>query len=200
MFAFVPYSAKLRRVPLAALFYLLALVQQAALGAEPKLTVQVEKPGAAFVVDASLDVPVPVETAWDVLTDFDHMTAFLTNLTLSKVASRNGHTLVIRQQGVAKYGLLALSFVSEREIRLEPMKRVVARGLSGTMKRMDSETDIVPLAQGALIKYHAELEPDSLLARVFGKSFVRHEVKEQFTALGNEMLRRYASAANADRH
>ena len=47
------------------------------------------------------------------------------------------------------------------------------------------------------IKYHAEIVPDSLLAHVFGASFVRHEVDEEFPGMAREMMRRHTSAEPA---
>ena len=182
---------------MAVLFCLLALSGNAALGAEPRVTVAVVQSGEAFIVDATTEVQVPVRTAWQVLTDFDHMTSILGNLTSSRVIRRDGDTWIVQQEGIAKYGLLSFSFVSEREMRLEPMKRILARHLSGTLKRMESEATIIALDQGVQIKYHAESVPDSILARIFGASFARHEVEEQFRAMAREMLRRHASAEPA---
>jgi uncharacterized protein Smg (DUF494 family) len=42
------------------------------------------------------------------------------------------------------------------------------------------------------ITYRAEMEFDSLLARLFGASFVRHEIEEQLSAMAKEMARRQA--------
>jgi hypothetical protein len=176
------------------LFCLLVLSGNVAFGAEPRVAVAVGQSGEAFIVDATTEVQVPLRTAWQVLTDFDHMTSILGNLTSSKIIRRDGDTWIVRQEGVAKYGLLSFSFVSEREIRLEPMKRILARHLSGTLKKMESEAQIVALDRGVQIRYHAESVPDSILARMFGASFARHEVEEQFLAMAREMLRRQASA------
>ncbi len=184
----------LRRLPLAALFCLLALSGGAALGGEPVATVTIAQNGEAFIVDATVDVPVRLTTAWDVLIDFDHMTSILGNLTSSKVVSRDGNTWIVRQEGVARYGLLSFSFVSEREIRLEPTTRILAKSLSGPVKRMESEARIISRDQSVQIRYHAESVPDSVLARMFGAPFVRHEVREQFLAMAREMIRREPGA------
>ncbi len=149
--------------------------------------------GETITVDATLTVEVPLDTVWEVLTDFDHMTAILTNLTLSEVLSRNGNLWIIRQKGVAKYGVLSFPFESEREVRLEPMKRILARNLTGTLKRMDSELNIASQEQKVRLRYHAEIVPDSLLGRFFGATFVRHEVEEQLQRMVSEMQRRAGS-------
>lgn len=181
--------ASLRR-HLSVVACLFALSGGGAFGAEPTVAVAVAQAGKAFSVDAMVDVPVSVATAWGVMTDFDNMTAILGNLTSSKVTSRAGNTWIVRQQGVAKYGFLSFAFESEREMRLEPMKRILAKSLSGTAKRMESEAKLMPLGRGVQIRYHAEVEPDSMLARMFGAPFVRHEVEEQFILMSKEMMRR----------
>lgn len=186
------FSGLRRSLPGVVLFCLLALSGEVTFAGEPKVEVAVTQRDEAFIVDATMDVPVSPATAWEVLTDFDHMASILGNLTSSKVTSREGNTWIVRQVGVARYGLLSFSFESEREIRLEPIKRIRAKSLSGTLKRMESDARIIPLDQGVQIKYHAESVPDSMLARMFGASFVRHEVGEQFQGMAREMLQRHA--------
>lgn len=168
----------------------LLLQLPAAFAAAPELTVTVDKRGKSFVVDASVDFAVPLPTAWEVLTDFDHMAAILSNLSSSQIVSRSEQTLVVRQEGVARFGIFSYPFASEREIRLKPMQRIVTRQLSGNAQSFVSELRVSPGEHGTAVRYHAEIVPDSVIARTFGAPFVRHEVEEQFTALAAEMARR----------
>lgn len=179
-----------RRLVLAGVCCLLALGGGFASAAEPTVNVAVRQDGEAFVIDATVDAPVALDVAWGVLTDFDHMASIVGNLTSSRITARDGNTWIVNQEGVAKFGLLSFSFTSERQIRLEPMKRILARNLSGTVKRMESEANIAAVEQGVQIRYRAETVPDSMLARMFGASFIRHEVREQFLAMTREMLKR----------
>lgn len=171
----------------------------AALAAEKSVAVAIGREGDAFVVDATVDAPVSQRIAWEVLVDYDHMADILTNLSSSRVVSRDGDTLVVKQEGTVRVALFSYSFQSEREIRLEPIKRILVRNLSGSVKRMDSETRLVssdrPL--GVHLTYHAEIVPDSLLARLFGGSFVHDGIEEQFQRLVAEMKRREARLAPA---
>lgn len=172
---------------------LLIMLSVAAAGeAEP--TVAVRRNGDTLVIDATLDVQASPDTTWEVLTDFEHMAAFYPNLKSSTVLRRDGDTWIVRQEGVAGYGLLSLPFESVREMRLEPKRRILARNLSGTLKRMESEASITPLGSGVELRYHAEVDPDSLLARVFGVEYARREVGQQLTAMAREMIRRQARA------
>jgi len=168
------------------------VVSCAAFADKPEVVVGVEKSGDAFVVDARVDLPVPVRLAWDVLTDFDGMASILSNLQSSRIVRREGNTLYVKQQGTATFGIFSYSFDSIREIRLEPMQHIIARQLTGTASSFASDTALSASAHGTLVHYHAEIAPGSTLARLFGAPFVRHEVEEQLGAMAAETARRQA--------
>ena len=177
---------------IAVLAFLLFLFGGNAFGAEPEVAVAVSEEGEAFVVEGVIRVPVTQRAAWEVLVDFDHMTGILNNLTSSRVARRDGDYLVVRQEGIARFGLFSYPFQVEREVRLEPMKRILTRNLSGSLKRMESEVRLIPASKGQLmqIAYRAEFVFDSVIAGLFGAAFLRHEIEEQFLLLTAEMKRR----------
>ncbi len=176
---------------------LICLSHGSASCAEREVAVAVSESGDAFIVQATIRPQVSLRTAWDVLVDFDHMTGILSNLTASKVVSRNGNVLIVRQEGVARFGIFSYPFKAEREIRMEPQRRILAKNLSGTLKRMESELRLVPgSAGGVRIEYRAEFAFDSIIAGLFGVSFLNHEVEEQFQSIVAEMKRREAQVAS----
>lgn len=168
------------------------LCSTAAIGEEPRVQVDVSQSGEAFIVEAVIDAPVTRKIAWDVLVDFDHMASIVHDLTSSKIVSHQDNVLVVQQEGVARYGLLSFSYHSEREVHLDPMKRIQSKGLSGSAKRMESEMQLneAGSGQGVHIRYHAEIVPDSALARMFGASSLQNQVREQFQSMVAEMQRR----------
>ena len=164
--------------------------------AEKEVAVAVSESGDGFVVQATIRPPVSLRTAWDVLIDFDHMASILSNLTASRVVSRNGNVLIVKQEGVARFGIFSYPFKAEREIRMEPPRQILARNLSGTLKRMESELQLIPgNAGGVRIEYRAEFAFDSIISGLFGVSFLSHEVDEQFQSIVAEMKRREAQSA-----
>ncbi len=169
----------------------LALILSCAVfAAEPEIVVGVEKAGDTFLVDAGVDLPVPVRMAWDVLTDFDAMASILSNLQSSRIVRHDGNTLFVLQEGTAKFGIFSYSFNSMREIRLEPMQRIIARQLTGTASSFASDTVLSENERGTRVHYHAEIAPGSAIARMFGGPFIRHEVEEQLRAMAAEVARR----------
>jgi len=177
---------------LPALLLLLVLLALPSFAAEQEIEVSVREAGEAFIVEANFQAPVRARTAWNVLIDYEHMASILSNLESSKIASRDSNTLIVRQSGVARFGLFSYAFQVEREIRLEPMKRILTKNLSGSLKRMESEVMLTPSSQepGVHVAYHGEFVFGSTLAGLFAQSFLRHEVEEQFQALVAEMRRR----------
>lgn len=169
---------------------LLMCVANVAPAAIPEIDVKVEKRDDTFYIDSTFEVPVTQRTAWRVLIDFDNMTNILHNLTSSRIVSRNGNTLQVKQEGIARFGLFSYTFASEREIRLEPRKRILVRQISGNTKHYASEMEIIPIDNGTRFRYHAEMALDSTLGRLFGRPFIEHEIAEQFTAMATEMERR----------
>lgn len=81
------------------------------------------------------------------------------------------------------------SSASVREIQLEPMKRILAIQLTGNAKRFESEMALSETKSGALVRYRAEIVPDSSIARIFGGPFVQHETEEQVALLAAEVIR-----------
>lgn len=179
------------------LFLLLGLSAAPSVANDALPVVTVKQVGDGFVADMELDVPVAQHTAWEVLVDFDHMVDFASNLVSSRIAGREGNTLLVRQEGVARFGVLSFKFMTERELRLEPMSRILSKTLKGSVKHGSSEMRLMssPGGKGVRLQYHSEFVPDSFFARFFGLSFIQHEIEEQFRLMALEMKRREAGAA-----
>jgi hypothetical protein len=86
---------------------LLLIMCLAAFGAEPEILVAVEKSDDTFLVDATIVIPVPLRTAWEVLTDFNNI---MNNLTLSRIIRRKGSSVFVMQEGSAKFGMAIGAF------------------------------------------------------------------------------------------
>ncbi len=158
--------------------------------AEVEILVSVEKSGDTFIVNATGKLPVALRTAWDVLTDFDNMTTIMNNLIVSKITNRQGNTLTVHQEGKARYGVFSYAFESEREIRLEPRKRILSRQITGNARHFASEAELSAHSTGTRLHYRAEIIPDSGFGRLLGGPFIQHEIEEQLHAMAAEMVRR----------
>lgn len=153
--------------------------------------VQVEFRDETYFGRLGMRVPVPPSVALDVLTDFEHMAAFVPNVTSSRLLARVGDVYRIAQEGKAHFGPFSFRFASERRIEVFPDGRIVSRGLSGSSRYMRSELRLSPDGGNAVrIDYRLEVVPEDWLPSAFGTAFLRHELSEQFNAMAGEMLRR----------
>ena len=146
--------------------------------------------GEDVIVDVDFLVPVTPQKAWDVLTDFDHMAGFVSNLQMSKIIDSEKNTLHISQKGVAKYALLTFPFESIREIHLTPIEKIQSHLISGNMHKLEGLTRLVPEGDHTRIIYHSDTIPGVRIPLVIGKAFIEHETREQFQEMRDEMLRR----------
>lgn len=149
-----------------------------------------------FRIEIEMLAPVPLATAWKVLTDFNGMAKFASNLISSRVVASSGNQLRIEQVGFARFGPLSHHFDSVREITLLPMKEILARQISGSSRRMESRMRLKTLPDGTTsLSYRVEVVPETRIPPLIGPAFVRHEVAEQFSAIIAEMQRRQTALA-----
>lgn len=165
-----------------------------ALGSEAEpdrdVTVSVRKHGDTIVVDVSFNVAATQQETWNVLTDFDHMSEFISNLQSSKVTGRNGNKLQVAQVGKASRGLFNFSFESLREVELMPHSTIRSRLLSGNLQKMDGATQLSPEHNGTHVEFHGESIPNTWVPPVVGLKFIGSEVQEQFREMRAEILKR----------
>jgi len=155
------------------------------------LVVHVKKNGATIIVDVEMAVQVPPLAAWDVLTDYDHMAQFVTNVQASKITDRKGNTLVVAQKSGTSFGVLKFSFDNVREVELVPHSEVRSKLISGDMKASAFTTRIVSDGGGgARVFNHGEFVPTMWVPPVVGTAFLEAETRKQFHELRNEMMRR----------
>jgi len=183
-----------RRIALAAIAGCLLLAAVPGASAALDIQVALQRRGDLLVVDAALVAPVSQREAWDVLTDFDAMSRFVPNLEASHITQREGDRLRVEQRGVARWGPLAHPFTMVRNVELQPMSQVMSESVDGSLRQVKSLTRFTAVAGGTEIRHHIEFGVDTWMPDMLVEPFLRHEVREQFEAVVEEMLRRRAAA------
>ncbi len=144
----------------------------------------------AYVANVVMFAPVVTDVAWQVLTDFDHMAEWVPNVRESKVVVREPNAVTIEQHGVAKFGIASFPYVSVRHIEPDPPRTIRSTQIKGNMRRLESLMTLAPEGDGTKLVYHLEMVPGALAATVMSKEFLEHELREQFGAIIEEMVRR----------
>ncbi len=154
------------------------------------IEVKVQVMGENVIVDLNLAVSATRQQVWSVLTDFEHMADFVSNLKESRVISVSGDTQNIFQSGSAKYGPLAFKFESTREMKLDPFDKIQSRMISGNMRKMEGMTRLVDEVGQTRIIYHTDTIPGVWIPPIVGKIFIEHEIREQFREMRDEIIKR----------
>ena len=154
------------------------------------IEVKVHLDGEDLLIDMNFTVLASTRQVWDVLTDFDHMTSFISNLQSSKITGRSGMVVQVSQKGVAKHAMMNFQFESAREIRLFPYEKILSHMVSGTMRKMEGETLLISEGDQTRVVYHADVVPGVWVPPVMGKVFIEHETREQFQEIRDEILKR----------
>ena len=196
----MPYGIISSAVCLRALVALsLAVLPAAALAAadDADIQVHVSKDGEEIAVDVDCPVNTSVAVAWEVLTDYDHMTAFVSNLQESRVQSREGVVLQVYQKGAAARGPLKITFESVREVELVPYQEIRSRLIEGDLKASAFTTRIVD--DGVLIHVvnSGRYTPKIWVPPLIGPALIAAETRKQFGEIRAEILRRTALRASA---
>src|SRR2546430_14854408 len=177
----------------------LALLPIAGLQAasDQDIEVRVKKNGPEVGVDVDLPVNASVVIAWEVLTDYDHMAEFLSDVQHSSVQARDGHTLQVYQKGKAERGLLSITFENLREVELVPYQEIRSRLISGDLKASAFPTRVVD--DGTLIHviHSGRYTPKIWVPPVIGPALIEAETRKHFGELRNEILRRNTLRAKA---
>jgi hypothetical protein len=159
-------------------------------------SVRAWRDGGAVLASAKAMIAVPAAVAWEVMTDYEHMTEFVPDLRESRVLNgRSTNRLRVLQKGSAKYGWFSRDWEIEREIDLAPPHEIRSRIIRGSAKRMTMRTRLVPTPRGVEVLYDVESVPAFWVPPLIGPLLMRAQVRRQLDVLADEMLRRHSRRA-----
>ncbi|MDQ6621253.1 MAG: SRPBCC family protein [Pseudomonadota bacterium] len=173
-------------------------VPLAALAAtDDDITVDVVRRGEVIVVDVQAPVEATQAQAWAVLTDYEHMAAFISNLKVSAVLNRAGNRLQVQQAGEARKGPLRFAFETVRAIELIPEREIRSTLISGDFKFYEMTTQVVSGAGKTVIRNHGEYIPKRWVPPGIGPAMIAAETRKQYAEIRAEVIRRKAQSGDA---
>jgi hypothetical protein len=164
------------------------------LDTDQDIAVHVEKEGQNIAVEVDCPVDAPRAIVWEVLTDYDHMAQFVSNIEYSGITDRADNVLRVRQRGKASRGPLSITFDNVREVELVPYREIRSRLISGDLKASDFVTRIVEVAAAIHIVNSGRYTPKMWIPPFVGPALIEAETRKQFGEIRNEILRRSALA------
>jgi ribosome-associated toxin RatA of RatAB toxin-antitoxin module len=158
---------------------------------------RISKNGRSFFeVTASAFVRATPRQTWAVLTDYERLPEFVSDLIASRVVSRDAHDVVVEQR--SKTGFLFLSQRICMLIRIEeqPYSAIDVTLIEGDMRHYAAHWMLTPATQdgmtGTRVQFTGALEPSLPLLPLFGRALVQTKVQKMVEAVVAEIERRSA--------
>ena len=157
------------------------------------IAVAIHRDGEAYVVDVDLTVDATPQEAWNVLTDYDHMSEFVSNLTMSRIIHHASDHFEVAQTSRLKFGFIDLTFDNVREIEFVPLQEIRSRLIRGDMKMSAFTTRLTAEGNATRITNHGRFIPDRWIPPLIGTLMLEAETRKQFAELRAEIMRRKGS-------
>lgn len=170
------------------------LVAVAGTATAQDVEVHVEKQGDLVVIDVKAPVSASAQQVWSVMTDYEHMASFMSNVKTSSVLRREGNVLEVAQAGSTKVAFLTFSFAAVRSVELLPMREIRSHLINGDFRSYESTTRLVEDSSGTRIVHHGEYAPTTWLPPVIGPAIIESQTRKQYREFLAEIHRRKAAA------
>ncbi len=192
----VTLSRTLPPLALAAALLLAAATARAA-AETSDIAVRVEKDGSTIRVDVDCPVRAPAAVAWEVLTDYDNMAGFVSNLTQSSVRMRMGNRAQVYQKGKASRGPLSIAFENLREIDLVPKTEIRSKIVSGDTMPAEFVTRIEERGGEVHVVHTGRYTPSMWVPPGIGPALIEAETRKQYGEIRAEIERRASAPSSA---
>ncbi|HXV11557.1 MAG TPA: SRPBCC family protein [Burkholderiales bacterium] len=169
--------------------FLLPLLVLLAPARAAEVTVDTTRSGAIFEVKASAEFKGSLSRAWQVLTDYERLAAFVPDLQVSRVVSRERNNALVDQKGAAR--LLFFSYPMDVRLAVTeyPYERVVSHSVAGNFRELRSTYTLAMRKDHVFLQYSGRMIPDFYVPPLIGTWALRNSVESKFRALVDEMER-----------
>jgi len=154
------------------------------------IQVRVTRDGDTIIVVVDCPVHASAAQVWEVLTDFDHMTRFLSHLELSRAEDRGPLRLRVYQKGSTTSGFVRFAFENVRDVELTPIRYIRSRFIGGDLNASEYETEIEEGTVGVRIINRGRYVPGMFVPPLVGPVVIAAETRKQFVQIRDEILRR----------
>jgi uncharacterized protein YndB with AHSA1/START domain len=196
--AFAAAFRMLRRTPLI-LFALAvgisATSARAATADATDIAVTIDYHGSTVDVVVDMTVDATPEQVFAVLTDYDHMARFVSNVAASRIVGRDGGRLTVEQKSRLAFGPLTYDFSNLREVTPVPFREIRTRVTEGHMKGSAFTTTLRAEGARTRVDNRGHFALDIWLPPVIGPAVLESETRKQFQEFRTEILRRQRGGA-----
>jgi hypothetical protein len=168
----------------------LVLPLPAAAADHADIAVEVRKEGETIHVSVDWPVTAPPAVAWEVMTDYDGMAKFISNLTQSTVRMHMGNRLQVFQKGKASRGPLSIAFENLREVELVPKSEIRSKLIAGDTMPAHFVTRIEERGGTTHVVHTGSYTPSMWVPPGIGPALIEAETRKQYGEIRAEIARR----------
>lgn len=144
-----------------------------------------------FTVTAGMTVNAPIERAWQVLTDYDHLADFIPNLTSSRSIARNGRTSIVSQEGFGQFLFIKQQIHLLVRVEETPRSAIAVTMVKGNMHEYRADWALTAVDAGTTrIDYSATIAPMFYVPSLFGAALMKSDLRAMLSAVAKEMASR----------
>ena len=188
-----------RRFLLAIALAMLPAAAQADAPDSQDIAVSVVRRGEAIDVDVEFFVAATPQEVWNVLTDYDHMAEFVSNVATSRILSHGDERVEVAQTSRLGIGPFEFKFDNVREIALFPLREIRSTVVRGDMASSAFTTRLTPEGSVTRLTNRGRFLPGRWIPPIIGTAVLESELRRQFGEYRAEILRRKALAAASAR-
>lgn len=135
-----------------------------------------------------------IDTAWEVITDYNNFARFLPNIASSKIITQKGDRVVFEQVNVVDLWLFQQEFVVQIEAVKDKPTKVDFKIVDGDLKKLIGRWKIEEISPGKILISHAvEVEPGSNTEKPFFYGVYESSLEETLQAIAKEVSQRSQS-------
>jgi ribosome-associated toxin RatA of RatAB toxin-antitoxin module len=150
-------------------------------------------PGSTRRLAAQLMLPLPIQSLWEVLTDYEQLTQFIPNLESSRILNRNGSTVLLEQVGCQKF--VGLRFSASVRLELEERREqgvLRFRMVAGDFRRFEGSWIVCLDPRGIRVRYELLVQACRGMPIALIEQRLRDDLATNLRAVALEALKREA--------
>jgi hypothetical protein len=153
--------------------------------------VTMHEKGGAYTVQGHFFVAAPNYIAWNVLTDYDHISNFVSSMEKSCVQQRTEHKLLVEQKASGKFFLFSRSADVLLDIHEEAPSALRFRDISHKdFYHYVGFWKIEEVREGILVLYQLEMKSRVKVPQFIRRRVVRKGVAQLLEQVRSEMIKR----------
>jgi hypothetical protein len=160
-----------------------------------EVAIEASRQGSAVAISARARLKAPHALIWATLTDYDHLSEFISGMTRSRVIERRGDAAIVEQTGEAGVWLFKYPIEVVVESYEEPPDFIGIRVLKGNLKRLEGGYHIEKSGDGEdeyLLRWSGLIEPSIAVPLFITVPLMRANISDQFRGMVREIERREA--------